>query len=83
VNIANEKDVALTARGKNKGKEKKGASSDGAKGKEKKKKKDMDISKVKCWACHKMGHYAATCPKRKNKGKKGIASSAEVEQFSS
>ena len=40
VKIADEEDVALTARGENKGKAKKGASSDGAKGKEKKKKKN-------------------------------------------
>ena len=55
----------------------------GLKGKEKKKKKYMDMSKVKCWACQKMGHYAATCPERKNKGKKGTAASIEVEQFAS
>ena len=30
-----------------------------------------------------MGHYAATCPERKNKGKKGTAASIEVEQFAS
>ena len=30
-----------------------------------------------------MGHYAATYPKRKKKGKKGIAASPEVEKFSS
>ena len=52
-------------------------------GKENKKKKDIDISKVKCWACQQMGHYAATCPKRKNKVKKGTATSTEVDQFAS
>eukprot|EP00253_Pinus_taeda_P003752 PITA_03752 len=83
VKIADKEDVALISKGKNKGKAKKGASSDGAKGKEKKEKKDKDMSKVKCWACQKMGHYAATCPKRKNKGKKGIAALAEVQQFAS
>ena len=51
VKIADQEDVALTSRGKNKRKAKKGASSYGAKGKEKKKKKDTDMSKVKCWAC--------------------------------
>ena len=54
VKITNEEDLALTAKGKNKGKAKKGAPSDGAKGKEKKKKKDTNMSKVKCWACQKM-----------------------------
>eukprot|EP00253_Pinus_taeda_P032243 PITA_32243 len=81
--IVDEEYVALTARGKNKGKAMKGSSSDGAKGKEKKKKQNMDMSKVKCWACQKMGHYVATCPKRKNKGRKGITTSAGVEQFAS
>jgi len=28
-----------------------------------------------------MGHYAAMCPKRKNKGKKGTTTSTKVEQF--
>ena len=81
VKIEDEEDVALTSRGKNKGKAKKGASSDGAKGKEKKKKKDTDMSKVKCWACQKI--YAAMCPERKNKGKKGTVASTKVEQFAS
>eukprot|EP00253_Pinus_taeda_P032436 PITA_32436 len=83
VKIANEEDVALIARGKNKGTVKKGASSDGAKGKEKKKKKDTDMSNVKCWACQKIEQYATTCPERKNKGKKGTAALEEVEQFAS
>lgn len=83
VKIKDEEDVALTARGENKGKAKKGSSSDGAMGKEKTKKKDTDMSKVKCWACKKMAHYAPTCLERKNKRKKGTAASAEVEQFAS
>ena len=48
VKIEYEEDVALLARGKNKGKAKKGPSSYGAKGKGKKKKKDTYMSKVKC-----------------------------------
>eukprot|EP00253_Pinus_taeda_P001527 PITA_01527 len=83
VKIADEEDVALRAKGKNKGKAKKRASLDGAKGKEKKKKEDTDMSKVKCWACQKMGHYVATCPERKNKGKRGSATLAKVKQFAS
>ena len=43
----------------------------------------MDMSKVKFLACQKMGHYVATCPERKNKGKKGNAASTKVEQFAS
>lgn len=81
--IVDEEHVASTSRGNNKWKAKKGTSLDGAKGKEKKKKKDMDMSKVKCWACQKMGHYATMCLERKNKGKKSTTTSTEVQQFSS
>jgi hypothetical protein len=38
-----------------------------------------DMSKVKCFACHKFGHYAGQCP---NKKKKQTTTSAEVEEFS-
>jgi hypothetical protein len=38
-----------------------------------------DMSKVKCFACHKFGHYAGQCL---NKKKKQIATSAAVEEFS-
>jgi hypothetical protein len=38
-----------------------------------------DMSKVKCFACHKFGHYAGQCP---NKKKKQTIASAEVEEFS-
>lgn len=59
--IVDEEDVTLKTMGKNKGMSKKGASSDGANRKEEKK-KDIDISKVKFWACQKIGHYVAMCP---------------------
>ena len=33
-------------------------------------KKEKDMSKVKCFACHKFGHYVGQCPnKKKGKGK--------------
>jgi hypothetical protein len=38
-----------------------------------------DMRKVKCFSCHKFGHYARQCP---NKKKKQIAASTEVEEFS-
>jgi hypothetical protein len=38
-----------------------------------------DMSKVKCFACHKFGHYAGQCP---NKKKKQTTASTEVEEFS-
>jgi hypothetical protein len=37
------------------------------------------MSRVKCFACHKFGHYAEQCP---NKKKNQIATSAEVGEFS-
>jgi hypothetical protein len=38
-----------------------------------------DMSKVKCFPCHKFGHYAGQCS---NKKKKQTTASAEVEEFS-
>jgi hypothetical protein len=38
-----------------------------------------DMSKVKCFACHKFGYHAGKCP---NKKKKQTATSTEVEEFS-
>jgi len=68
-----EENVSLAA--KRKKKYKKG-SKGGAKQRGEGKK---DMSKVKCFACHKMGHYAGQCP---NKKKKQVASLVEVEEFS-
>jgi hypothetical protein len=68
-----EENVALAAKKKNKFRK-------GPKGGKKPKdegKKDM--SKVKCFACHKFGHYAGQCP---NKKKKQTTTSAAVEEFS-
>ena len=38
------------------------------------------MSKVKCFACHKFGHYVVQCP---NKKKKQVAASVDLEEFSS
>jgi hypothetical protein len=38
-----------------------------------------DMSKVKCFACHKFGNYAGQCP---NKKKKQTTASTKVEEFS-
>ena len=81
-----EENVTFAAKGR-KGKSKQGASSSAKKGKGKKEKieaKKKDMSKVKCWACQQMGHYAVTCPKKKNKGKgKNVAASTKIDEFAS
>jgi hypothetical protein len=53
-----------------------------ANGKKKRKdgKKNIDFSKVKCFQCHKMGHFASRCPKRKKK-KPQMAASSAVDEF--
>ena len=38
------------------------------------------MSKVKCFACQKMGHYAGQCPNKKKK-KQQIAATAEIDEF--
>ena len=81
-NHEDEENVALAAKGK-KGKFKKGSNSGGGKDKGKAKKGEKDLSKVRCWACQKMGHYAVTCPERKKGKRKNVAASTEVEEFSS
>ena len=35
---------------------------------------------MKCFACHKMGHYVAICPNKKKKKKQTVAS-AEIDDF--
>jgi hypothetical protein len=37
------------------------------------------MRKVKCFACHKMGHYARRCPNRKKKKKGGTTTTADEE----
>lgn len=84
--VEQDEDVALVAGGK-KGKGKKQASTSigGGKGKGKGKQGNTqkDYSKVKCWNCQKMGHYAVVCPeKKKKKGKnQDVAASTEIEDF--
>eukprot|EP00253_Pinus_taeda_P013157 PITA_13157 len=84
--VEQDEDVALMAGGKKgKGKKQASTSSGGAKGKGKGKEVNTqkDYSKVKCWNCQKMGHYAVVCPeKKKKKGKdQSLAASAEIEDF--
>ena len=62
---------ALTLVGKSKGKAKK----------KKGGKKNLDMSKVKCFICHKQRHFASQCPDRKKKNNIQMAGCAEVEEF--
>jgi hypothetical protein len=57
--------VSQTRKGKGKGSNKKG-NSEGETSQSGKKK---DLSKVKCFACHKSGHYASQCPEEERKRK--------------
>jgi hypothetical protein len=42
--------------------------------------KKKDLSKVKCFACHTLGHYASQCPQRKKGRGKQQASSTDVDE---
>ena len=69
---------------KGKGKKQASTSSGGGKGKGKGNRMNTqkDYSKVKCWNCQRMGHYAVVFPEKKKKGKnKTMATSAEIEDF--
>ena len=59
--------MALLTKGGKKKKTKKGPKAGAKTGGDVKK----DLSKVRCWACNKSGHYAVTCPQRKKKSRKG------------
>jgi len=45
--------------------------------------KEKDLSKIKCFHCHEMGHYATKCPhnKAKNKSLGGLAGDALASQL--
>ena len=70
-----EDNVALAPKGKKKKKFKKGSNGTEQQNGEKK-----DMSKVKCFACQKFGHYAGQCPNKKKK-KQQTTASAEIDEY--
>jgi hypothetical protein len=38
-----------------------------------------DMNKVRCFACHKTGHYANKCPKKKKKEESEVATTISIE----
>jgi hypothetical protein len=68
--------VSKTRKGKGKSSSKKGNNDGGSSQPGKKK----DLSKIKCFSCHKNGHYASQCPeKKKGKGKTQTTTSTETQ----
>ena len=45
-------------------------------------KKNLDVSKVKCFICHKQGHFSSQCSNNKKKSNTQIAVSTKVDDFS-
>jgi hypothetical protein len=76
--IEDEENLALAGKGKFRGK--KGPSG----GQTSKGEKRKDFSKIKCFACHKPGHFASQCPNKKKGNKKSqmaASASTEVDEF--
>ena len=64
--IVDEEALALAVKRKGKAKKKKGGE------------KNIDMSKVKCFICHKPRHFASQCLDRKKKNNTQMAGFAEV-----
>jgi hypothetical protein len=48
---------------------------------EKSSEKKTDMSKVRCFACHKTGHYVSQCPNKEKKSEPEVLASAEIAEF--
>jgi hypothetical protein len=66
--------LALASKGKGKSKKK------GSRSRASGKKKSIDFSKVKCFNCHKLGHFTSQCPEKK-KCKPQMEAPTGVEEF--
>jgi hypothetical protein len=40
-----------------------------------------DMGKVRCFACHKIGHYASKCPDKKEESEVAVTASTEMDAF--
>jgi hypothetical protein len=77
-----EEDLALWTKGKKKtGQGARQGPKRGAKPQESGSGQKRDMSKVKCFACKKMGHYVGQCPNRQKKRSGGTTATADEEEF--
>jgi hypothetical protein len=67
--------VSKTRKGKGKSSSKKGNNDGGSSQPGKKK----DLSKIKCFSCHKNGHYASQCLEKKKKGNEKMQTTTSTE----
>jgi hypothetical protein len=67
--IVDEEVLALVSKGKGKQKKTKGG------------KKNIEFSKIKCFQCHKMGHFASQCLEKKKKNQLQMTTSVAVDEF--
>jgi hypothetical protein len=80
--VEGEEDLALYTKGKKKTSQ--GAREGpkrGAKPQETGSGQKRDLSKVKCFACKRMGHYVGQCPNRQKKRSGGTTSTTDEEEF--